>query len=57
MHLPGPERRSPGETYLGIALGEDTTVDKVRLPGDRERVREFSVISLLNALRLRLLSG
>jgi hypothetical protein len=26
----------------------------VRLPGDRKRVREFSVISLLNALRLRL---
>ena len=28
---------------------------QVRLPGDRERVREFSVISLLNALRLKLI--
>jgi nicotinamide-nucleotide amidase len=43
-----------GQTYLGIADGNDTVVERVRLPGDRERVRQFSVISLLNALRLRL---
>jgi hypothetical protein len=32
-------------------------VEAVRgqLPGDRERVRQFSTISLLNLLRLRLL--
>ena len=43
-----------GETYLGIATKEGVDVAEVKLPGDRKRVREFSVISLLNALRLRL---
>lgn len=43
-----------GQTYLGIADTTGTTVERVKLPGDRERVRQFSVISLLNALRLRL---
>jgi nicotinamide-nucleotide amidase len=43
-----------GTTFLGIALGDATDVESVRLPGDLERVRQFSVISLLNALRLRL---
>lgn len=43
-----------GQTYLGIADGTDAVVERVRLPGDRERVRQFSVISVLNALRLRL---
>ena len=43
-----------GTTWLGLALGDDVRVEEVRLPGDRERVRQFSVISLLNALRLRL---
>ena len=43
-----------GTTWLGLALGDEVRVEEVRLPGDRERVRQFSVISLLNALRLRL---
>jgi len=48
------ERGVAAQTYLGIAWGEDVHVERVSLPGDRERVRQFSVISLLNALRLRL---
>lgn len=43
-----------GETYLGIATAAGVNVAEVKLPGDRKRVREFSVISLLNALRLQL---
>ena len=43
-----------GETYLGIATEHGVDVAEVKLPGDRKRVREFSVISLLNALRLHL---
>lgn len=43
-----------GETYLGIATSSGVEVTEVKLPGDRKRVREFSVISLLNALRLAL---
>ena len=45
----------PGTTYLGIATAADVSVQQVRLPGDRERARQFSVISLLNTLRLKLL--
>ena len=43
-----------GTTYLGLAIADDVAVQEVRLPGDRERVRQFSVISVLNALRLHL---
>lgn len=46
-----------GETYLGIATEHGVEVAEVKLPGDRKRVREFSVISLLNALRLTLLNS
>jgi nicotinamide-nucleotide amidase len=44
-----------GTVCFGIALpdGEVETVS-TRLPGDRERVRQFSTISLLNLLRQRL---
>lgn len=43
-----------GSTFLGIALGAETVVEQVPFPGDRERVRQFAVISLLNFLRLKL---
>jgi len=44
-----------GTVCFGIAL-PDGTVEAVstRLPGDRERVRQFSTISLLNLVRQRL---
>ncbi len=44
-----------GTVCFGIAL-PDGTVEAVstRLPGDRERIRQFSTISLLNLLRQRL---
>jgi len=54
--LGGDKDSNAGLTYLGIALGGQAEVEQVRLPGDRERVRQYSVISLLNALRLRLLT-
>jgi len=43
-----------GETYLGIAYGKTNLIEKVLLPGDKARIGQFSVISLLNALRLQL---
>ena len=43
-----------GQTYLGIANQNGAQVEQVKLPGDYERVRQFSVISLLNSLRLSL---
>ena len=44
-----------GTVWFGIAL-PDGTVEAVttRLPGDRERIRQFSTISLLNLVRQRL---
>lgn len=50
-----PSDLPPGTTFLGIASDTGTAVEQVRLPGDRERIRQFSVISLLNYLRLKLL--
>ena len=44
-----------GTVFLGLAIAGRATVQEIRLPADRERMRQFSVISLLNLLRLRLL--
>jgi nicotinamide-nucleotide amidase len=44
-----------GTVYFGLAVpGLPTEVVSTRLPGDRERLRQFSTISLLNLLRQRL---
>jgi competence/damage-inducible protein CinA-like protein len=44
-----------GTVFFGIAMpGLPTEVVSTRLPGDRERLRQFSTISLLNLLRQRL---
>jgi nicotinamide-nucleotide amidase len=54
----GPDEqdgRPPGTVWFAIALPDrDPEAFTTRLPGDRERVRQFSAISLLNALRQRL---
>ncbi|MDE0712787.1 MAG: competence/damage-inducible protein A [Rhodospirillales bacterium] len=42
-----------GTVFLGLAHGGSAEAVQVRLPGDRRRVREYAVISLLNMLRLR----
>jgi nicotinamide-nucleotide amidase len=44
-----------GTVWFGIAIpGRPTETVSTILPGDRERIRQFSTISLLNLLRLRL---
>ncbi len=46
-----------GTVWFGIAIpGHETMAMTARLPGDRERVRQFSTISGLNLLRMRLLA-
>ena len=50
------EGQPVGTVFLGLALGDRVEAQHVRLPGDRERVRQYSVISLLNLLRRRLLA-
>ena len=55
---PAPTSRTASRSApCGSALavpGHETEAVSTRLPGDRERIRQFSTISLLNLLRLRL---
>jgi nicotinamide-nucleotide amidase len=46
-----------GTVFLGLALGERVEAREVRLPGDPDRVRQYSVISVLDLLRRRLLEN
>ena len=43
-----------GLAHLGLATAEGTKSIEVRLPGDRNRIREYAVINLLNFLRKEL---
>ena len=45
----------PGTVYLAVATSDGVPSAKVMLPGDRRRITQYSVISLLNLLRRRLL--
>jgi len=53
----GQQEPSANTVFLGLAINGRSEVQRVQLPGHREQVRQFSVISLLNFLRLRLLSA
>ena len=56
----GPDRQeghAPGTVFLGLYRGGESEAHEVRLPGDRERVRQYAVIALLNLLRLRLVDS
>jgi nicotinamide-nucleotide amidase len=50
----GPEEQDgqpAGTVFVGIALGDDVEHVSLRLPGDRPRIRSYSSISALDALR------
>jgi nicotinamide-nucleotide amidase len=50
--------QQPGTVFVGIALpGQAATTRQLHLPGDRERVRQFSAISALDMLRRSLLES
>ena len=49
------EGQPVGTVHLGIAFGDYVEAQSTQLPGDRARVREYGVISLLNFVRLRVL--
>jgi nicotinamide-nucleotide amidase len=56
----GPEEQDGqpvGTVFLGLALGDQVEARMVRLPGDPERIRQYSVISVLDLLRRRLLEA
>ena len=44
-----------GTVFFALALDGRVEAMHAQLPGDRERVRQFACISLLNLLRMRLL--
>jgi nicotinamide-nucleotide amidase len=49
------EDQRPGTVFMAVAMGDDEPiVVRVGLPGDRDRVRQFACISLLDLLRRRL---
>jgi nicotinamide-nucleotide amidase len=49
------EGQPPGTVFFGVAIGDQVESRQVRLPGDRNRVQQFSAISVLDLLRRRLL--
>jgi nicotinamide-nucleotide amidase len=51
------EGQPVGTLHVGLAFGDDVSTSSVRLPGQREQMRQFSVINALDLLRRRLLVG
>ena len=51
------EGQPVGTVFLGLATPDRVEAVRVRLPGDRERIRGYAVISALNLLRLRLIGS
>jgi nicotinamide mononucleotide (NMN) deamidase PncC len=48
--------RPPGTVYAGVVLpGREPEAVLLRVPGDRDRVRQMATISVLDVLRQRLL--
>jgi len=45
------EKKPLGTVYLGVIIGNDSFVEEVGLPGDRVRLRNYAVISLMNYCR------
>ncbi|HYX44104.1 MAG TPA: CinA family protein, partial [Acidimicrobiales bacterium] len=46
-----------GTVFMGVADDQGVEVREVHFPGDRQHVRQFAVISVLDMLRRRLLAG
>ena len=52
---PDPLERTTGTVVIGVSTPEGTRAKELNLPGDRERVRAYSVTSALQLTRLALL--
>lgn len=50
------EGKPPGTVFVAAAAGDRVEARQLRLPGDRDRVRQLSVISAMDLLRRLLLS-
>ncbi len=51
------EAAPPGTVFMGVATPEGAAASRIALPGDPARLREYAVISLLDALRRTLGNG
>ena len=51
------EDQPVGTVFLAVTLGGRTEVREHHFPGDRQHVRQFATISVLDLLRTRLLAG
>lgn len=49
------EGQPVGTVFLGLAMDGVTEAQQVQLPGDRQRIRQYAVISAVNLLRKRLI--
>jgi nicotinamide-nucleotide amidase len=49
------EGQPVGTVFLGLAMGDVCEAQQVQLPGDRQRIRQYAVISAVNLLRRRLM--
>ena len=45
------ENKPKGTVYLSVIIGEKEHTDELALPGDRNRLRNYAVISLMNFCR------
>ncbi|MGI8939591.1 MAG: CinA family nicotinamide mononucleotide deamidase-related protein [Iamia sp.] len=50
----GQDGEEPGTVFVGLDIDDEVSSVRLQLPGDRLRVRQFSVISGLGLLRTRL---
>ncbi len=51
---PEPQEDQPvGTVYIGIAIDDQVETYEVKFPGNREQIRQFTVINALNFLRLK----
>jgi len=49
------EGQPVGTVFLGLAMDDKSEAQPVKLPGDRQRIRQYAVISAVNLLRKRLM--
>ena len=48
------EGQPVGTVFIGLAIGNSSEAVQVKLPGDRQRIRQYAVISAFDLLRRRL---
>ena len=49
------EGQAVGTVFLGLAMDDANEAQQLQLPGDRQRIRQYAVISAVNLLRRRLM--